>query len=161
MDINRYDTKETRDEINKVKQKREIIDDLYGKDLIKFYLRYYYLFIRKETRLFIILKIQEYLKSLETLYKFKIETYKTNSEIEEQFRVVSNTIFRTSPDPANIFRMMLQYMDLIVPNNIELSRRIIYEIDALMFQVNKFTQLYYNGDGKGSISYINLYEKAK
>jgi hypothetical protein len=57
--------------------------------------------------------------------------------------------------------MIHQYLDLIVPNNVDLSRRIIFEIDQLMTQVNKFTQLYYNGDGRGSIVYINLYSKGE
>jgi hypothetical protein len=161
MENNRYNTVETRSEILDVKFKRKITEELEGKDLIKFYVKHFYMFLRKETRMFIILEIQDYIKLRAGHYKFNLEDYTAKPDVEAEFKKIANTINRSLPNPSSMFSMILEYLDLIVPNNVELSRRIIFEIDKLMFQVTKFTQLYYNGDGRGSIIYINLYDRAK
>jgi len=161
MENNQFNTAETRAEIEEVKVKRKITEELEGKDLIKFYVKHFYLFIRKETRMFIIQEIFNYIKLRVGHYKFNLNGYVAKLEVETEFRKISNTVNLSTSDPSSIFAMIHQYLDLIVPNNVDLSRRIIFEIDQLMTQVNKFTQLYYNGDGRGSIVYINLYSKAK
>lgn len=147
-------------EIERIKKKAKINQNTSNEEVLSFYFKYFYHFILKEARMIVINDIYERLKILKKDLGYS--TIKdTPSNIEAIFRQIANLIHRTAPDKSNSFFMMDQYLKLLVPGNDELNQRLIKEIESIMFLVNKFTQLYYQGDGRGSISYVNLYGELK
>lgn len=121
-------------------------------------LTYFYQFIRKDTRIKIIRDLYDYLRVLSSKYNFQEERYKVNKDIEPLFIKISNQIYNTSPNKTWIEYMVREYLKIVESDNLELNKIILNEIYTLLFQINKMTQLYYNGDGKGSVVYVHRFK---
>jgi hypothetical protein len=145
-------------EILNLKQKSNFKKEASKGELLSFYCASFYQIMSKEARLFAIKDIYEIIKYFKKEHNYQ-ESNNTAKNIETTFREIANTLYRTAPNPSNIFFMIDEYSKLLVSGNDDLNHRLIKEIEALMFLVNKFTQLYYQGNGKGQIIYINQYGK--
>jgi hypothetical protein len=148
-------------EINLVKKKNKLSIKVTNQELLIFYFNNFYKFIGKETRIEVINRVYDLLRLVAKEYMIDMTNNDKDYEIEATFVKIAQLIYRTSPIKQNIFYMLNQYIQLFVKGNNALNKRIMNEIEELMFNVNKFTQLYYKGDGRGQIIYINLYEKEK
>jgi hypothetical protein len=147
------------DEISKLKEKEDLSYFTYTPGLLGFYFRNFYRFKLKATRLYVINHIYNLLEEIGENSGFDYKKFLAKKDVEQHFRDISNTIYRVSPEPNNIFYMMNQYLFLLDDCYEDLKKRILQEIETLNDQVSKLTQLYYQGDGKGRIVYINLYEE--
>ena len=148
-------------EYEKIRNKAKLKTNPSPKELLSFYFNNFYKFILKETRIFVIREIYHNLELIKKEYDFDLNKHVLDRPTRHTFEKIANLINRTAPDPSDVFYMMDQYLKLLVYYNDKLNNRILKEIDEIMILVNKFTQLYYQGNGRGKITYINLYEKSE
>ena len=146
-------------EIEAVKAKFKYVGKT-DKELIIFYLEYFYEFILKSTRMAIIAEIYDYLKTESVNYGYYQENFQDNPDIEKLFVKIANQIYETSKDKHSITNLIATYITILTQTNIPLTHRFIKEIYDLMAQVNRMIQLYYSGDGNGRVMYIHLYEES-
>jgi hypothetical protein len=150
-----YNKEEVKKEIESIFTKHKVKQNLTNLEYLTNCLTYFYEFKRKDTRMKIIRDIYEHLRIVSIDYKFREGNHKFNPEIETLFKKIANQIYQTSPDKHSIEYMIREYLKIIDSENHELTKRILHEIYDLLFQVNKMTQLYYNGDGKGRVIYLH------
>ena len=148
-------------EYQKIRNNAKLSVNPTSKELLSFYFNNFYKFILKETRIFVIREIYHNLELIKKEYDFDLNKHVLDRPTRHTFEKIANLIYRTAPDPSDAFYMMDQYLKLLVHYNDKLNNRILKEIVEIMFLVNKFTQLYYQGNGKGKITYVNLYEKSE